>query len=119
MHLKKNNKLVSVIAGIGAALFIFAANGAAAQEVDSKMAERGKALVTNLCSRCHAVGKEGDSPLAEAPKFKNLAKEWNPESLAEAFAEGIVTGHPDMPEFVFEPEQIGELIEYFKSLEAL
>ena len=37
--------------------------------------------------------------------------------LEEAFADGITTGHPEMPRFQFEPDQIDDLIAFFKSLE--
>jgi len=37
--------------------------------------------------------------------------------LAEAFAEGIRTGHPSMPEFRLDPGQIGDVIGFLKSLE--
>jgi hypothetical protein len=39
------------------------------------------------------------------------------ETLEEALAEGIVTGHPSMPQFQFEPDQINDLIGFLKSLE--
>ena len=39
------------------------------------------------------------------------------ESLSESLAEGIVTGHPTMPEFRLDPAQINDLIAYFKTLE--
>ena len=39
------------------------------------------------------------------------------ETLAEALAEGIMTGHPTMPQFTFEPDQIGALIAFLQSLE--
>ena len=39
------------------------------------------------------------------------------ESLEEALAEGISTGHPTMPEFRLDPGQIGDVIAYLKSLE--
>ena len=32
-------------------------------------------------------------------------------------AEGIVTGHADMPEFVLTPDEIGAVISYLESLE--
>ena len=35
----------------------------------------------------------------------------------QAFAEGIVTGHPSMPEFRLAPDQINGVIAYLKSLE--
>jgi hypothetical protein len=36
---------------------------------------------------------------------------------AEALAEGIVTGHPSMPEFRLDPGQVQDVISYLKSLE--
>jgi hypothetical protein len=39
-----------------------------------------------------------------------------PENLAEALAEGIVSGHPDMPEFVFEPAEIEAILAYLGAL---
>jgi mono/diheme cytochrome c family protein len=39
------------------------------------------------------------------------------ETLEEALAEGITTGHPSMPEFRLEPDQINAVISYLKSLE--
>ena len=35
----------------------------------------------------------------------------------ETLAEGIQTGHPTMPEFQLEPDQIGDLLAYLKTLE--
>ena len=35
----------------------------------------------------------------------------------EPLAEGIITGHPTMPEFRFDPGQVGDIIAYLKSLE--
>ena len=39
------------------------------------------------------------------------------EQLEEPLAEGIVTAHPTMPEFKFDPGQVGDIIAYLKSLE--
>ncbi|HWL21031.1 MAG TPA: cytochrome c, partial [Bradyrhizobium sp.] len=35
----------------------------------------------------------------------------------EALAEGIVTGHPAMPEFQLSPDEIHDLLSYLKTLE--
>jgi cytochrome c len=78
----------------------------------------GKTLVEANCSRCHAVGMEGDSPLAKAPPFREVVTRYPPESLGEALVEGIVTGHNEMPEFVFEADQAAEIIAYLDSLKA-
>jgi mono/diheme cytochrome c family protein len=79
--------------------------------------ERGRALAEENCARCHAVGRDDQSPLAEAPPFRTLHERYPVESLAEALAEGILTGHRDMPQFAFEPEEIEDLLQYLKSLE--
>jgi len=39
------------------------------------------------------------------------------EDLEEALAEGISTGHPDMPEFVADPQQIGAIVAYIRTLD--
>jgi mono/diheme cytochrome c family protein len=37
--------------------------------------------------------------------------------LAEAFAEGITTGHPTMPEFQLDVAQINDLLAYLQSVQ--
>ena len=78
----------------------------------------GQKLVEANCSRCHAIGQTGDSPLAKAPPFREVVKRYPPSSLGEALVEGIVTGHNEMPEFVFESDQAMEIIAYLDSLKA-
>ncbi len=84
---------------------------------NNESAVRGLALVEENCSRCHAIGQEGLSPLPAAPPFRELHQRYPVEDLAEALAEGITTGHPAMPEFVFQPAQIEDVIAYLKTLE--
>jgi cytochrome c len=79
--------------------------------------KRGEALVQRDCARCHAIGKTGASPHKEAPPFRTLGKRYPIESLEEALAEGIVSGHPDMPEFQFDPDDVGAIIAYLKSIQ--
>ncbi len=79
-------------------------------------AEQGEEIAARLCSRCHAIGRKGDSPMGVAPPFRALSKRYPVENLAEAFAEGIVTGHPAMPRFVFEPREIDALLAYLQGL---
>jgi mono/diheme cytochrome c family protein len=66
---------------------------------------------------CHAVGKTGDSPLALAPPFRTLHDRYPVEDLEESLAEGIVTGHPTMPQFQLDAAQINDFIAYLKSLQ--
>lgn len=79
--------------------------------------EKGKALAEISCARCHAIEAEGDSPLAEAPPFRDVMKLYKAVMLEEALAEGIVTGHADMPEFVFSAQEVSDLTAYLSRFE--
>jgi mono/diheme cytochrome c family protein len=76
----------------------------------------GKAFVEQNCARCHAVGLDDDSHLPEAIALRHLHNRYPIDSLTEAFAEGIVTGHPQMPKFQLEPDTIENMLAYIKSL---
>jgi mono/diheme cytochrome c family protein len=78
---------------------------------------RGRAFAQANCARCHAIGRSGKSPLPKAPPFRTLHERYPVEDLTESLAEGIRTGHPAMPEFVLNKDQIRDLIAYLKSLE--
>ena len=71
------------------------------------------------CAKCHSVDRVGASPLKIAPPFRTLHERYPVETLQEVLAEGIVTGHPSMPEFQLDPGQVGDVIAYLKSLEQL
>lgn len=86
--------------------------GAAAND-----SQRGKRLAETHCAICHSVERQGESPLRSAPPFRSLHHRYPVESLEEALAEGIVTGHPQMPMFRFNARQIGDLIAFLKTLE--
>ena len=79
--------------------------------------KRGETLVTRNCARCHATMRTGESTHPEAPAFRTLGKRYPIESLEEALGEGIISGHPDMPEFVFESADVGAIIAYLKSIQ--
>jgi mono/diheme cytochrome c family protein len=79
--------------------------------------ERGKTFALNNCARCHSIDRVSQSSLKIAPPFRNLHKRYPVETLAESLAEGIQTGHPTMPEFRLDPDQIHDLLSYLKTLE--
>ena len=79
--------------------------------------QRGKTFALTNCARCHSIDRVTASPLQIAPPFRTLHERYPIESLAEALAEGIVTGHPTMPEFRLEPDQINDLLSFLKTLE--
>ena len=77
----------------------------------------GQKLAQEWCAKCHAIGLAGASPLPVAPPFRELHLRYNVEDLAESLGEGILVGHPSMPVFRFDPDQIVNLIAYLKTLE--
>src|SRR5690242_18953 len=79
--------------------------------------QQGKRLALTYCARCHSIDKVSPSPLKIAPPFRTLHERYPVETLQEALAEGIVTGHPTMPQFSFEADQVGDFIAYLKTLE--
>ena len=103
--------IYAMILGAGAVLPV------AAAERMSPSAQRGQTFVVSNCSRCHAIDKVSPSPLAIAPPFRTLHLRYPVENLQEALAEGIRTGHPNMPAFQLEPDQINDVISYLKTLE--
>ena len=93
---------------------LFAAEVVAAQQ---PAVQRGLNFVRANCARCHSIDKVTESPLRIAPPFRTLHLKYPVESLQEAFAEGIRTGHQNMPEFRLEGDQIGDVIAFLKTLE--
>jgi len=79
--------------------------------------QRGRTFALTNCARCHSVDRATQSPLKIAPPFRTLHLRYPVETLGEALAEGIETGHPTMPAFQLDPDQIHDLLSYLKSLE--
>jgi cytochrome c len=79
--------------------------------------ERGAVFAREQCSSCHTVGADGASPLAAAPPLREISRRYPVEQLEEAFAEGFVTAHSTMPEFVLDAGQNRDLIAYLASIQ--
>ena len=73
----------------------------------------GRPLLTlsGLSSSCPV------SSLREENSIRTLSSKYPVEDLAEALAEGIVSGHPDMPIFVFNPHDVEAIIQYLQSIQ--
>ena len=91
---------------------------AAAPSIQRQAIEAGRTLAQSHCATCHAIGKRGQSPNSQAPRFATLAQRYPLDNLAEAFSEGILVGHGPMPEFQFDPDQIDSLIAYLRSVQS-
>ncbi len=110
----------SWIAAAGAALACLLIVGAAAGQAVPQPPPNlvnGQAIAQSKCARCHAVGMTGDSPLTDAPKFRDLHNRFDVADLQEALAEGIVVGHGPMPAWALSATDVRDLIGYLKTLE--
>ena len=79
--------------------------------------KRGERLLQQKCGSCHATAKTGDSPRKDAPAFRTLGQRYPIDSLEESLGEGIMSGHPDMPEFSFDADEVGDIITYLKFIQ--
>jgi cytochrome c len=102
------------------ALASVAASAARAEPAreDLNQREQGANLVNRNCGACHATGRSDSSPLAQAPAFRDLHQRYSIEALGEALAEGMLTGHPSMPEFRFAPSEVAAIITYLQSIQS-
>ena len=100
---------VALVMALGMTAMMQAA--AAAEDI-----KRGETLLARDCGSCHAVGR-GDSPDKHAPAFHTLGQRYPVEALEEAPGEGFMSGHPDMPEFKFDADDVGAIIAYLKSIQ--
>jgi hypothetical protein len=49
--------------------------------------------------------------------FRKISLRYPVRNLEEALGEGIFVGHPDMPPFQLEPDDIDELLDYIESIQ--
>ncbi|MGZ3403157.1 MAG: c-type cytochrome [Phenylobacterium sp.] len=105
--------MLRLLASLTAVLLVTAT--AASAQTD--MTARGRLLVQRHCATCHAVTRQGDSPNAAAPRFRELNQRYRIDELGEALAEGILTGHPAMPEFAFPPKDVKAILIYLRSIQ--
>jgi mono/diheme cytochrome c family protein len=77
----------------------------------------GRALAVRNCGMCHAVERTGASPNPAAPPFRELHRRMDVEMLGEGLTQGILTGHPAMPQFRFEPQEVVGIVRYLRAIQ--
>ena len=87
-----------------------------AQETDDSLLAKGQRLAEANCAICHAISTTGNSPLAIAPAFRDIAVSYDFADLEDAFNEGVATEHPAMPDWQMTPEQAEAIAAYIMSL---
>lgn len=103
--------------GLGIAVAGLAFLGWPGTEAVAQSVQRGMLFARANCARCHSIDKYSESPLKIAPPFRTLHLKYPVTELQEALAEGIVTGHQNMPEFRLDGGQIADFLAFLKTLE--
>ncbi len=78
---------------------------------------RGEAIAEMACAECHAIGATDESLHPDAPPFRLLSQSIDISALEQRFAAGNITGHPDMPNWQFEPIDIAGLVAYLENVQ--
>jgi mono/diheme cytochrome c family protein len=96
-------------------LAVLAVGVCAAQAQDP--AARGRILVREFCSACHAIGKSGNSRHKSAPPFRTLGRSFDLDQFPRQLERGISGGHPDMPEFKFSSDDARAVRDYLRTIQ--
>lgn len=88
-----------------------------AQDQAQDPAERGRALLQDNCSRCHAIGKVDVSALKAAPPFRVIGQSFDLDEFARYLTRGVASSHPDMPEFRFDEEDAAAVVSYLRTIQ--
>jgi cytochrome c len=98
-----------------ASLLTLVVLGSAAHAQDP--VQHGRALLTEYCARCHAIGETGNSPHPSAPPFRTLGRSFDLDRFPELLERGISSNHPDMPVFKFSEDDANAVRAYLRTIQ--
>ena len=87
------------------------ANAAQAQDP----IRRGRVLLQEFCTPCHAIGRTGVS--RSAPPFHTLGRNFDLDQFPRLLERGISSTHPGMPEFKFSEDDARAVTAYLRSIQ--
>lgn len=105
-----------MVAALACLVLPLGATGGVAQTLDPEQ-QRAKAMLENLCGRCHAVGKTGQSPNPLAPQFRRFGEKLYDTDMVQRLQDGLTTIHPDMPTFRFNRHEAAAAVNYLRSIQ--
>jgi cytochrome c len=114
MRVRSEGKMTRFLcpAAIGLALVLCASSAEARDAV-----RHGHTLVKEFCARCHAIGRTGKSPHVGAPPFRTIGRSYDLDRFAGRLEGGISSGHPAMPEFIFDRADALAVQAYLRSIQ--
>ena len=78
---------------------------------------RAKAMLQDLCGRCHAVGTTGNSPNPLAPPFRHFGEKLYDTDMVQRLQDGLTTVHKEMPTFRFSHDDAAATVNYLRSIQ--
>jgi cytochrome c len=87
-----------------------------AQALDAEQ-RRVKAMLEEMCGRCHAVGTNGRSPNPLAPAFRTFGEKLYDTDMVQRLQDGLTTIHPDMPTFRFNAHDAAAAVNYLRAIQ--
>ena len=79
--------------------------------------DRGEDLMSRHCAMCHAIGRSGTSPDSKVPPLRTLAQRGLLDSLEMSLGKGSLSGHPQMPAFSFQQQDVSAILLYLRSIQ--
>jgi cytochrome c len=107
----------AMIIRLAGAVLLLSTSVAAAEDT-SPLEQRGRAIAERMCAQCHAIGRQGKSPHAAAPLFRELGHRVDLDTFVDRLREGLMSDHPDMPTFHFSGEDARAFRLYLRSIQA-
>jgi mono/diheme cytochrome c family protein len=83
---------------------------------NAESARIGERVAREHCSRCHAIGKTGQSPNPKSPPFPLIAERYRNNNPAPVLIDGTVVRHPGMPEFTMLSYETDGLVAYIRRI---
>ncbi len=77
----------------------------------------GFALAKEFCAPCHAIGASGNSPHGDAPPLRNIGRSYDLDAFARVLSAGLLSSHPDMPQFRFHYPDARDLRDYLRTIQ--
>lgn len=78
---------------------------------------RGEDVLNRHCAMCHAIGRSGTSPDSKAPPFRTLHQRVPLEQLELLVGNSLLSGHPQMPAFSFQQQDVSAITRYLRSIQ--
>jgi cytochrome c len=111
--MKHMTRLVSA----GVLVMLVAGSAARAQDESHDPIVRGRELAKEFCSGCHAIDRTGKSPNEQAPPFRQIGQSVDLDEFIRRLQSGLLSGHPEMPEFKFNAADARAMRDYLRSVQ--